>query len=62
LPAAVTAERALSRIRQQQVDALPGSVFASASLGYEAIRMAFSLYPEEELTTAGNAIVRALTE
>jgi 2-aminoadipate transaminase len=61
LPADMTAERALSLIRRQQVDALPGSVFASTSLGYEAIRMAFSLYPEEDLTTAGHSIVRALT-
>jgi DNA-binding transcriptional MocR family regulator len=58
----MTADQALSRIRRHQIDALPGTVFASKALGYEAIRMAFSLYPEEDLATAGAAITRALTE
>ena len=62
LPTPMTAEQALSRIRRHQIDALPGTVFASKALGYEAIRMAFSLYPEEDLATAGAAITRALTE
>jgi DNA-binding transcriptional MocR family regulator len=60
LPAAVTAQQALTAIRARRVDALPATLFSSKPLGYEAIRLAFSLYDEAALTQAGATIVAAL--
>ncbi len=61
LPPTITASSALARIRAKSVDALPATLFSSKPLGYEAIRMAYSLYTPNELSAAGSAIVAALT-
>ncbi|MFM2310208.1 MAG: hypothetical protein RLY87_2330 [Chloroflexota bacterium] len=61
LPANHLASDALERIRAHAVDALPATLFSSKPLGYEAIRMAYSLYDEDQLTKAGSAIVSSLT-
>ena len=61
LPDGVTAATALTAIRAHKVDALPAALFSSKPLAYDAIRLAFSLYDEADLTRAGAAIVKALT-
>ncbi|MEY3989306.1 MAG: hypothetical protein RI985_387 [Chloroflexota bacterium] len=61
LPQGVNAADALTNIRAQQVDALPGTLFSQLPLPYQAVRFAFSLFDEAQLTDAGQRVVRALT-
>jgi DNA-binding transcriptional MocR family regulator len=61
LPPHMRANDALTLIRAQHIDALPATLFSSRPLGYEAIRMAFSLYDEKTLHHAGTTIAAALT-
>jgi len=61
LPPHMRANDALTLIRAQHIDALPATLFSSRPLGYEAIRMAFSLYDEQTLHHAGTTIATALT-
>jgi DNA-binding transcriptional MocR family regulator len=61
LPQGTTATDALVKIRAVQVDALPGTLFSQLPLEYQAVRFAFSLFDEAQLTDAGQRIVRSLT-
>lgn len=61
LPLDIDATHVLVKIREQGVDALPGTLFSQLPLSYQAVRFAFSLFDEVQLTDAGQRVVRALT-
>lgn len=60
LPHADLQAQVLERIRAQAVDVLPSTLFVQGDLGYAAVRLAFSLYDEAQLTEAATRIVHAL--
>lgn len=60
LPEGVGAVDALTKIRAEQVDALPGTLFTQLPLSYQAIRFAFSLFDEQHLADAGHRVSRSL--
>jgi hypothetical protein len=61
LPNGLMASDALAKIRATSVDALPSTLFSQLPLSYQAVRFAFSLFDELQLTDAGQRVVRALT-
>jgi 2-aminoadipate transaminase len=61
LPDGLMASDVLAKIRASNVDALPSTLFSQLPLSYQAVRFAFSLFDELQLTDAGQRIVRALT-
>jgi len=61
LPDGMQSSDALSKIRAQHVDALPGTLFSQLPLSYQAVRFAFSLFDEAQLTDAGQRVVRVLS-
>lgn len=60
LPAQRQLAESLALIQAQDVDALPSTLFCQMPTGYSALRFAFSLYDEAQLTEAGQRIVHAL--